>query len=75
MSFFSTKQIITLIMENTASWISIVADICGILGFFISIFAVCKVYIIKKQIKDSNKIYVKGTTVSGDFVGRDKNTN
>ena len=40
-------------MENT---ISIIADICGILGFFISIFAVS----------------TGNTTVGGDFVGRDK---
>lgn len=58
-----------------ASWISIVANICGILGFFISIFAVSKVYNIKKQIKNSNKVSVKDTKVGGDFVGRDKNTN
>jgi hypothetical protein len=58
-------------MENT---ISIIADICGILGFIISIFAVSKVYNIKKEIKDNNKVNVSGTTtISGDFVGRDKN--
>jgi len=57
-------------MENT---ISTIADICGILGFFISIFAVSKVYKIKKEIKDNNKVNVSGTTtVGGDFVGRDK---
>lgn len=56
-----------------ASWISIVANICGIFGFFISIFAVSKVYNIKKQIKTSNKVSVKDTKVGGDFVGRDKN--
>lgn len=58
-----------------ASWISVVADICGIFGFLISIFAVSKVYNIKKQIKNSNKVSVKDTTVDGDFTGRDKNTN
>ena len=57
-------------MENT---ISIIADICGILGFLISIFAVSKVYKIKKEIKDNNKVNISGTTnVGGDFVGRDK---
>lgn len=57
-------------MENT---ISIIADICGILGFFISIFAVSKVYNIKKEIRDNNKVSTTGnTTVGGDFVGRDK---
>jgi hypothetical protein len=58
-------------MEST---ISTIADICGILGFFISIFAVSKVYKIKKEIKDNNKVNVSGNTkVGGDFVGRDKN--
>lgn len=57
-------------MENT---ISIIADICGIFGFLISIFAVSKVYQIKKEIKDNNKVKVSGnTSVGGDFVGRDK---
>lgn len=57
-------------MENT---ISIIADICGILGFLISIFAVTKVYKIKKHIKDNNKVNVSGkTNIRGDFVGRDK---
>lgn len=57
-------------MENT---ISIIADVCGILAFFISIFAVSKVYMIKKEIKDNNKVDVSGrTNVGGDFVGRDK---
>jgi hypothetical protein len=53
--------------------ISIIADILGIFGFILSIFAVSKVYNIKKEIKDNNKVNVSGTTtVSGDFVGRDK---
>jgi len=57
-------------MENT---ISIIADICGIFGFLISIFAVTKVYKIKKEIKDNNKVKVSGkTNIGGDFVGRDK---
>jgi hypothetical protein len=57
-------------MENT---ISIIADICGIFGFLISIFAVSKVYQIKKEIKNNNKVKVSGNTnVGGDFVGRDK---
>ncbi len=54
--------------------ISIIADICGILGLIISIFAVNKVYNIKKEIKDNNKVSVSGKTkIDGDFVGRDKN--
>ena len=58
-------------MENS---ISIIADICGILGFLISIFAVSKVYKIKKEIKcNNNKVNVSGKTdIGGDFVGRDK---
>jgi hypothetical protein len=41
----------------------------------ISIFAVSKVYNIKKQIKNSNKVSVKDSKIGGDFVGRDKNMN
>ena len=52
--------------------ISLVANICGILGFVISIFAVSKVYNIKKEL-NNNKVDVSGkTTIGGDFVGRDK---
>lgn len=63
-------------MENTASWISIVADICGILAFIISIVVAGKVYNINKQInnKDKNKVTVKDSKIGGDFVGRDKNS-
>ncbi len=58
-------------MENT---ISIIADVCGILGFLISLFAVNKVYSIKKEIKENNKVNVSGKNkIGGDFVGRDKN--
>lgn len=57
-------------MENT---ISTIADICGILGFAISLFTVIKVYKIKKEIKNNNKIKVSGnTSIGGDFIGRDK---
>lgn len=57
-------------MENT---ISIIADICGILGFLISIFAVNKVYKIKNEIKENNKVKVSGkTNIGRDFIGRDK---
>jgi len=57
-------------MEST---ISIIANVCGILGFLISLFAVQKVYSIKKEIKGNNKVKVSGQTqVGGDFVGRDK---
>lgn len=53
--------------------ISIVADICGILGFLLGIFAVSKVFKLKQQIKgnDNNTVNFKGN-VEGGFVGRDK---
>ena len=53
--------------------ISIIANICGILGFFISIFAVTKVFKLKQQIKGYNNstVSMKGD-VGGNFVGRDK---
>ena len=57
-------------MEST---ISIIADVCGIMGFLLSLFAVKKVYSIKKEIKGNNKVKVSGQTkIGGDFVGRDK---
>lgn len=57
-------------MENG---ISIIADVCGILGFVISLFAVSKVYNIKKEMANNNEIKVSGKTeIGGDFVGRDK---
>lgn len=56
-------------MENT---VSLIADICGILGFLISIFAVSKIYQIKNDM-NNNKVDVSGhTNINGDFVGRDK---
>lgn len=51
--------------------LSTVADICGIVGFIISIFAAVGVVKINKRI-NSNKVNVEGTTVGGDFTGRDK---
>lgn len=53
--------------------ISIIANICGILGFFISIFAVTKVIKLTQQIKgdNNNTVSMKGD-VGGNFVGRDK---
>jgi len=57
-------------MEST---LSIVASICGILGFLLSLFAIKQVYNIKKTI-NSNKVNLKGKTkIGGDFIGRDKN--
>lgn len=54
--------------------ISLIANICGILGFFISIFSVSKVFKLKQQIKGdkNNTVNVKGD-VGGNFTGRDNN--
>ena len=57
-------------MEST---LSIIASVCGILGFLISLFAVKSVNNIKKEIKENNKVKVSGKTeIGGDFTGRDK---
>jgi hypothetical protein len=48
-------------MENS---ISIIADVCGIFGFLISLFAVTKVYQIKKTINsntNSNRQDARGS--------------
>ncbi|MFV0225489.1 hypothetical protein OBJ96_10370 [Empedobacter falsenii] len=59
-------------MEST---LSIVASICGIIGFLISIFAVSKVVKIEKRLNNSNNVSLKGNNnIGGDFVGRDKNS-
>lgn len=59
-------------MEST---LSIIASICGIIGFFASIFAVSKVVKIEKRLNNSNNVSVKGNNnIGGDFVGRDKNS-
>lgn len=56
------------------STLSIIASICGILGFIISLFAVNTVNNIKKEIKKNNNISVSGeTSIGRDFIGRDKN--
>lgn len=41
-------------MRNMENLISIIANICGILGFFISLFAIYKVRIILKQINNTD---------------------
>lgn len=53
--------------------LSTVADICGIIGFIISLVAIGGVIKINKRI-NSNNVNVKSTTIGGDFTGRDKNT-
>lgn len=59
-------------MEST---LSIVASICGIIGFLLSIFAVSKVVKIDKRLNNSNNVSLKGNNnIGGDFVGRDKNS-
>ncbi|SEJ72686.1 hypothetical protein SAMN04487995_6139 [Dyadobacter koreensis] len=55
-------------------WISIIADMCGVLGFVTSLFAVSKVNNIRKSMSSNNKVDISGRTdIGGDFVGRDKN--
>lgn len=57
-------------MENLFSFL---ADICGVLAFAMSIFAVNKINKIKKEMRENNDVNVSGnTTVGGDFIGRDK---
>lgn len=53
--------------------ISTISDICGILGFIISIFAATQVFKLKQKIKGNNNTQsnVNGN-IGGDFVGRDK---
>ncbi len=53
--------------------ISTISDICGILAFFISLFAVSQIFKLKQKINgnDNNQVSIKGN-VEGGFVGRDK---
>ena len=53
--------------------LSTIADICGIVGFIISLVAIGGVIKINKRI-NSNNVNVKNTDIGGDFTGRDKNT-
>jgi hypothetical protein len=54
------------------STLSIIASICGILGFLISLVAVKQIHSIKKTI-NSNEVNLKGKTkIGGNFIGRDK---
>jgi hypothetical protein len=51
--------------------LSSIADICGILGFIISLFAIGGVIRINRKF-DSNKVNLKNTKIGGDFTGRDR---
>ncbi|MEZ4942258.1 MAG: hypothetical protein R3D58_15375 [Saprospiraceae bacterium] len=54
--------------------LSNIADICGILGFIFSLFALGGVIRINKKI-NSNNVSVSNSPITGDFTGRDKITN
>jgi hypothetical protein len=51
--------------------LSLIADICGILGFLFGLYAVGAVVKIKRKI-DSNEVNIHDTTIGGDFTGRDR---
>lgn len=51
--------------------ISTLADICGILGFLVSLIAIGGVIKINKKINSTN-MTVQDTHVGGDITGRDK---
>lgn len=51
--------------------ISTIADVCGIVGFLISIYAAYGVIKIKQNI-NINKVNMKNGKVKGDFTGRDR---
>ncbi len=55
-------------MEIIPTWLSPLADILGILGFFISIIVANKVYN-----NNTNSINAQDAEIGRDFVGRDKN--
>jgi len=53
--------------------ISVIANICAILSFLVSLFVANTVYNIKKQNNNNNNVNVSGDTrIKGDFTGRDK---
>jgi hypothetical protein len=55
--------------------LSVVADICVILGFLVSLFVANTVWKIRRD-TNTNKVNVSGNTkVGGDFTGRDKTEN
>lgn len=53
--------------------ISTISDICGILAFFISLFAVSQIFKLKQKIdgNNNNQVSVKGN-IKGNFAGRDQ---
>ena len=53
--------------------LSDIANICGILGFIVSLFAIGGVVKINKRLNSTN-VKVKDTKITGDFTGRDKIT-
>lgn len=56
-----------------SEFISTISDICGILAFFISLFATSQVFKLKQKINgnDNNTVNMKGN-VGRDFIGRDR---
>lgn len=54
--------------------ISILANICGIMGFLLSLYATSQILKIKQKIEGDNNTTTSFTgSVGGDFIGRDKN--
>ena len=53
--------------------ISTISDVCGILGFIISIFAASQVIKLKQKINGNNNTQSNmNGNIGGDFIGRDK---
>lgn len=53
--------------------LSFIADLCGIAGFIISLFAIGAIIKIKRKI-NSNNVNAEHNNIGGDFTGRDKST-
>lgn len=54
--------------------LSTIADLCGIIGFIISLFTINGVIKINKKI-NSNNVNVSNSPIGGDFTGRDRKNN
>lgn len=53
--------------------ISTISDVCGILGFLISIYAASQVIKLKQKINGNNNVQSNVTgDIGRDYVGRDK---